>query len=141
MKKSIFFIALFTCMHLISYDKPQHIEFCIKLDYNSPKRKNDRSFDYTLQFLSDLIHRNFIGNEEAATMLQLLVFLAINNSPYSKTITLEIDGEKLKLPFSHELFWQLISMQQPEEPSRSASSFEKRPHASSSFLDGYSDIE
>lgn len=141
MKKYIFFFLLVSFIQILSYNKPQHIEFCIKLDYNPPKRKNDRSFDYTLQFLSDLIHRNYIGNEEAATMLQLLVFLAINNSPYSKTITLEIDGEKRKLPFSHELFWQLISMQQSEEVSRSGSQFEKRPHASSSFLDGYSDIE
>lgn len=126
---------------MVSFDKPKHIEFCIKLDYNPPKRSDDKSFDYTLKFLSDLIHRRFVGNEEAATMLQLLVFLAINNSPYTKTITLEIDGEKRKLPFSHELFWQLISMQQEQEPSRSVSDFDKRPHASSSFLDGYSDIE
>lgn len=141
MKKILFLFFYFSIFFLnpLQAHQPDQIKFCISLDHM--RQKNNGNFDHTIQLLQSLISRQNIGVEEAATLLQLLVFLAINSSPYKATVTLEVDGVVKELPFSYELFWQLLELNQEHNPEEIVTMYGKRPHVSSSFLSGYSDIE
>ena len=136
MKQFLLLIFFFTPLQFMA-QLPEKINFCISMQRSKQKR-NDASFSHTINLLSNLVDKKTVSIEEASEIFQLLLFLNINDSPYDKSIFIEIDGKKTDLPLSYELLLHLLKPKNEEDPLDLT---DKRPAASSSFLPGYSDIE
>ena len=115
-KKLLFFIA-FACMYVEIHTKNDHLlPKSIQLSFISQQDKtntNDITAETlycieTLQGLSHIQDKRPLTFEEIIVALKVLIYLHTNDSPYQQGIVAIVDEKAIALPFSKQLFAEII---------------------------------